>query len=260
MGFSLPWLLIAVTSRCGAQTLGARAQDLWCRLSCPVACGIFPDHGSNPCPQHWQADSSLLDHKRSPHLRFKTDSVWENGLGCQLSVGKSAEALSRQVPWYLGFRGEVSKVLDFLKSIRTLFSTRALGVQVSESTFPPTFSRKKRKDQTSIKLKIDWIWLYSSVCPQLLMLMVGEYILTALHSGWALNKMPAGAQRWPCGFSGARDPRVLRHLENSALGLLSLLSPASFPGSKLLPWWVQVLCHGGRMMGNFNRQTPIPFP
>ena len=27
------------------------------RLSCSVACGIFPDQGSNPCPLHWQADS-----------------------------------------------------------------------------------------------------------------------------------------------------------------------------------------------------------
>ena len=26
-------------------------------LSCSVACGIFPDQGSNPCPLHWQADS-----------------------------------------------------------------------------------------------------------------------------------------------------------------------------------------------------------
>ena len=27
------------------------------RLSCSVACGIFPDQGSNPCSLHWQADS-----------------------------------------------------------------------------------------------------------------------------------------------------------------------------------------------------------
>ena len=27
------------------------------RLSCPVACGIFPDQRLNPCPLHWQADS-----------------------------------------------------------------------------------------------------------------------------------------------------------------------------------------------------------
>ena len=26
-------------------------------LSCSVACGIFPDQGSNLCPLHWQADS-----------------------------------------------------------------------------------------------------------------------------------------------------------------------------------------------------------
>ena len=27
------------------------------RPSCSVACGIFRDQGSNPCPLHWQADS-----------------------------------------------------------------------------------------------------------------------------------------------------------------------------------------------------------
>ena len=27
------------------------------RLSCSMACGIFPDQGLNPCPLHWQADS-----------------------------------------------------------------------------------------------------------------------------------------------------------------------------------------------------------
>ena len=40
---------------------------LWCKgfssvvhgLSCPTACGIFPDQGSNPCPLHWQADGVL---------------------------------------------------------------------------------------------------------------------------------------------------------------------------------------------------------
>ena len=26
-------------------------------LSSPVACGIFQDQGTNPCPLHWQADS-----------------------------------------------------------------------------------------------------------------------------------------------------------------------------------------------------------
>ena len=42
---------------------GRRLQELWpvgsvvtaLRLSCPTACGIFPEQGSNPCPLHRQA-------------------------------------------------------------------------------------------------------------------------------------------------------------------------------------------------------------
>ena len=34
--------------------------------SCSVACGIFPDQGSNPCPLHWQAGSQPLRHQGSP--------------------------------------------------------------------------------------------------------------------------------------------------------------------------------------------------
>ena len=40
-----------------------RLQGMWASvivargLTCPVACEIFPDQGSNPCPLHWQADS-----------------------------------------------------------------------------------------------------------------------------------------------------------------------------------------------------------
>ena len=36
--------------------------------TCSVACGIFPDRGSNPCPLHWQADSQPLSHQGSPEL------------------------------------------------------------------------------------------------------------------------------------------------------------------------------------------------
>ena len=35
-------------------------------LSCPVACGILPERGSNPCPLHWQTDASPLGHQASP--------------------------------------------------------------------------------------------------------------------------------------------------------------------------------------------------
>ena len=38
--------------------------------SCSVACGIFPDQGSNLCPLHWQADSQPLCHQGSPICLF----------------------------------------------------------------------------------------------------------------------------------------------------------------------------------------------
>ena len=38
--------------------------------SCSVACGIFPDQGTNLCPLHRQADSQPLCHQGSPNLFF----------------------------------------------------------------------------------------------------------------------------------------------------------------------------------------------
>ena len=44
-------LLIAVASCCGARALGAGASVVVAHgLSCFMACGIFPDRGTNPCP------------------------------------------------------------------------------------------------------------------------------------------------------------------------------------------------------------------
>ena len=34
-------------------------------LSCPLACGIFPDQGANPCALRWQADYFSLSYKGS---------------------------------------------------------------------------------------------------------------------------------------------------------------------------------------------------
>ena len=62
----------AWTSHCGgfscygARALGVQASVVVAhrlssvvhRLSCSAACGIFPDQGSNPCPLHWQVDST----------------------------------------------------------------------------------------------------------------------------------------------------------------------------------------------------------
>ena len=57
---SQPLLLRSTGSRCAGSAVVAHGP------SCSVACGIFPDQGSNPCPLHWQADSQPLHHQGSP--------------------------------------------------------------------------------------------------------------------------------------------------------------------------------------------------
>ena len=41
-------------------------------LSCPSACGFFPDQASNLCLLHWQGDCLPLNHKGSPGGLFNT--------------------------------------------------------------------------------------------------------------------------------------------------------------------------------------------
>ena len=61
-GLSLSWplLLRSTGSRRAGSVIVAHGP------SCSMACGIFPDQGSNPCPLHWQADSQPLRHQGSP--------------------------------------------------------------------------------------------------------------------------------------------------------------------------------------------------
>ena len=40
------------------------------RLTCSLACGIFPDQGSTLCPLHWQLDSFPLCYQGSPSCLF----------------------------------------------------------------------------------------------------------------------------------------------------------------------------------------------
>ena len=55
-----PLLLRSTGSRRASSTIVAHGS------SRSVACGIFLDQGSNPCPLHWQADSQPLRHQGSP--------------------------------------------------------------------------------------------------------------------------------------------------------------------------------------------------
>ena len=60
LSLSRPLLLQSTGSRRAGSVVVAHG------LSCSMACGIFSDQGSNPCPLHWHADSQPLRHQGSP--------------------------------------------------------------------------------------------------------------------------------------------------------------------------------------------------
>ena len=60
LSLSRPLLLRSTGSRRAGSVVVAHGP------SYSVACRIFPDQGSNPCPLHWQADSQPLRHQGSP--------------------------------------------------------------------------------------------------------------------------------------------------------------------------------------------------
>ena len=60
--------------------------------SCSVACGIFPDQGSNPCPLHWQADSQPLRHQGSPICGFDSIKIINSGIGWKINYCLYAKA------------------------------------------------------------------------------------------------------------------------------------------------------------------------
>ena len=64
LSLSRPFLLRSTGSRRAGSAIVAHGP------SCSVACGLFSDQGSNPCPLHWQADSQPLRHQGSPPCWF----------------------------------------------------------------------------------------------------------------------------------------------------------------------------------------------
>ena len=85
LSLSRPLLLRSTGSRCAGLVIVAHGP------SCSVACGIFPDQGSNPCPLNWQADSQPLCHQGSPVYNFLIsayDSIWPAVPFGELTSGK----------------------------------------------------------------------------------------------------------------------------------------------------------------------------
>ena len=82
------------------QSVGSRVcgrQWLAHGLSCPEACGIFPDQGSNPCPLHWQAGSHALYHQGSPSILCTSPRTYIPKK--QLCISKLQESLRVQITW-----------------------------------------------------------------------------------------------------------------------------------------------------------------
>ena len=69
LSLSRPLLLQSTGSRRAGSVVVAHGP------SCSVACGIFPDQGSNPCPLHWQVDSQPLRHQGSPMILFNSSKL-----------------------------------------------------------------------------------------------------------------------------------------------------------------------------------------
>ena len=68
---------LTVVACCGTRApaaaapgLRAQSQKLCCTGVAALACGIFPDQGSNPCLLHWQADSYPPSNQRSSLMAF----------------------------------------------------------------------------------------------------------------------------------------------------------------------------------------------
>ena len=64
LSLSQPLLLRSTGSRRAGSVVVAHGP------SYSVACGIFPDQGSNPYALHWQADSQPLRHQGSPSVNI----------------------------------------------------------------------------------------------------------------------------------------------------------------------------------------------
>ena len=121
MGLSLsrPLLLWSTGSRRAGSVIVAHGP------SRSVACGIFPDRGTNPCPLHWQADSEPLRHQGSPVYWFCTLQLyWNFSLVLTVFWWSLLYVIPHTVPWSFSYRVlRFSFVFDlFVSILRTMES------------------------------------------------------------------------------------------------------------------------------------------
>ena len=72
-------------------------------LSCPEACGILSNQGSNRCPLHWQVDSYPLTHQGSlNHVYFnegKSHQISSRSCWIWQSLGSNTTCMHSGVAW-----------------------------------------------------------------------------------------------------------------------------------------------------------------
>ena len=87
-------------------------------LSCPMACGIFQDQGSNPCPLHWQVDSYPLNYRESPLNISYLELKYSSSVFC-LPQGPVLRDLAECLSSRLGTpsTGHNFSVLDYLTAV-----------------------------------------------------------------------------------------------------------------------------------------------
>ena len=111
LSLSCPLLLWSTGSRCTGSVVVTHGP------SRSVACGIFPDRGTNPCPLPRQADSQPLCHQGSPRMYFcgetscrlfsrRRHTLTQPSNSCcwsQLRVDARPEPVCLACPRYLSF-------------------------------------------------------------------------------------------------------------------------------------------------------------
>ena len=79
-------------------------------LSCSVACGIFPDQGSNLCPPHWHSDSFFF-------FKYLFIYLFMTVLGLRFCV-RAFSSCGKRGPLFIAVRGPLTIAASLLAEHR----------------------------------------------------------------------------------------------------------------------------------------------
>ena len=129
-----------------------------------MACGIFPDQGSNLCLLHWQVDSSLLSHQGSPLIWFLMTqiSLWPLwGKSTLVNIAEVCRSLSQKLfqinrVWKICLEGK-DRYVRFCSSATHGHDDNQLSPwESSESRWVWTPTEKVDADNSWQRLDLAW--------------------------------------------------------------------------------------------------------